>query len=397
MNLDALLDDFLTGGDPSADPQKIRRLKVLNTLHLTVLMGAPILGLFYFYLGAVILFYAAVLTGLLMAGSILLLRRTRSIKGAGNSVIAILWVFIFLVSWNTGGVSYEGVLNPSWILKGCLILLAIFLSGYVYGTLWTLIAFLEIGLIVYLYQIRFQFPNVIPYEVAAPYHLGTFFLGFLGMVLMAFLFESDREEALAGAQVKAQAFRESKKTLDDLLEGSPLPTFVIDRRHRVVHWNPACQDLTGIAAGDIMGKSVWTGFRVSGEKSLADLVLDSPVAIEELFPDAIVSKSGNGYFKVEALLPGWNGGRKAVITAGPLTDASGAVLGVIQTVQESPLLSGRNENLPDVTELAIRLKQAEAGAVEAKEKLKILSEEHALLKRKIATFLRRKEGGGGEG
>ena len=44
-----------------------------------------------------------------------------------------------------------------------------------------------------------------------------------------------------------------------------------------------------------------------------------------------------------------------------------------------------------VTELALRLRQAEIEMVEAKEKLKSVSEEHDLLKRNIATFIRGKD------
>jgi len=115
MNLDTLFDDLLTSGTTLADPQRIRKLRVLNTLHLVIMMGAPFLGLFYFYIGAVILFYVSVMVGLLMATSLLLLRRTQNIPLMGNYAISILWVLIFLISWNTGGITYEGVLISSWI------------------------------------------------------------------------------------------------------------------------------------------------------------------------------------------------------------------------------------------------------------------------------------------
>jgi PAS domain-containing protein len=333
MNLDALFDDLLTSGVTSADQQRIRKLKVLNTVHLAVMMGAPFLGLFYFYVGALILFYVAVMAGLLMATSLLLLRKTKNITLMGNYAVSVLWVLIFLISWNTGGITYEGVLNPSWMLKGCLILLAVFLTGYLYGTIWTLIAFFEIGLIVYLYQIRFQFPNEIPHETAALYHLGTSLLGFLVIVLMAFLFENDREEALASEQVRTQAFQESKKTIDDILEKSPVPTFLIDRSHRVVQWNSACQKLTGLSAGDVLGKGVWEGFSVGDGKSLADMVLDNPLIVEEQFADAILSRSESGCFELEIFLPHLNDGRQAVVTAGRMTGMSGKVLGAIQSVR----------------------------------------------------------------
>jgi hypothetical protein len=84
MNLDALFDDLLTSGVTLADPQRLRKLRVLNTVHLVVMMAAPFLGLFYFYTGAVILFYVAVMTGLLMATSLLLLRKTKNIILMGN-------------------------------------------------------------------------------------------------------------------------------------------------------------------------------------------------------------------------------------------------------------------------------------------------------------------------
>jgi PAS domain S-box-containing protein len=502
MNLDALLDDLLTSGVTLADLQRIRKLRVLNTVHLVVIMSAPLLGLFYFYIGAIILFYVAVTVGVLMATSLFLLRKTKSVQWVGNYAISILWIFVFILSWNTGGMTYEGVLNPSWMLMGCLILLAVFLMGYLHGTIWTVVAFLEIGLIVYLYRIRFQFPNVIPYEIAAPYHLATFLVGFLVMILMAFLFESDKEEALAREQVKSLAFRESKRYIDDLLERSPVPTFVVDRNHRVVQWNSACQKLTGVSIGEALGKEVWEGFSMVNGKSLADMVLESPAAIQEHFHDGILSKSESGWYEMEAFLPRLNSGRQALVTAGPLLGEDDNVQGALQTVQVSvipdepwtleggdasvslvdalispvfkvnsegkiiswshtceerfgrdsaqmvgkdalDLVSNRHSALfeetltkafeggasgpktwryeggdgkpvyviagvypvknrdgkvkecvvvnTDVTELAMKLRQVEVDAADAKEKLKSLTEEHELLKRNIATFLRRKD------
>ena len=502
MNLDALFDDLLTSGVTLADPQRIRKLRVLNTVHLVIIMSAPFLGLFYFAIGAIILFYAAVTAGLLMAFSLLLLRRTKSVTLNGNLAISILWALTFLIAWNTGGITYEGVLNPSWMLKACLILLAVFLMGYLHGTIWTLVAFLEIGLVVYLYRIRFQFPNVLPYDIAALYHLGTFLLSFLVMVLLAFLFETDKEEALAREQVKTLALRESKKLVDEVLERFPIPTFVIDRNHRVVQWNRACQKLTGLSAGDALGKPVWDGFRAGNGKTLADMVLEDPSAVEESLPGKILNQSERGGLEAELLLPRLEGGRQLVVTAAPLMDEGGTVRGAIQTVQDevvpvdtalirqerpsgsfhevsfSPVfrvngqgkivfwnqaceehfgyssaqmtgedavnvVSKRYRNAfeetigkalegaasghktwrythkegkplyviarvypvvpqdgegkecavvnTDVTELALRLRQAEMEVAEAKEKLKSVNEEHDLLKRNLATFIRSKD------
>jgi PAS domain S-box-containing protein len=45
----------------------------------------------------------------------------------------------------------------------------------------------------------------------------------------------------------------------------------------------------------------------------------------------------------------------------------------------------------NVTDIALRLKRSESEAMETREKLKTLSEEHDLLKRNIASFIRKKE------
>jgi len=499
MNLDTLFNNLLTSGIGLSDSETFRKLKILNIFHLVAIMTAPLLGLFYFYAGALILFYMTIFTGCLMIFSFLLLRKTRSLVLGGHCAISILWAFLFLVSWNTGAITFEGVIHPTWILNGSLILFAILIMGYFHGSLWTMVLFVQVGIIVYLYQIRFQFPNLLPLEMAVLYHLGTFMIGFLILILFAFLFEREREEALLREEGKAQALRESKRYIDDILERSPIPTFIMDRRHRIVQWNPACQTLTGISAAEILGKEVWEGFRMGQKGSLADMVLTEPGAVNDHFREAIFSKSESGWYELDTLLPHFKNGRRVLLGAGALLDETGAVRGAMQTVREisgasldralsdsgqvneafvSPVykinalgkisswnrgceevfgypsseMIGRNaaslvaaryrslfeeaitrafqgedsgtktwrcrhrEGKPvyvtarvyplqvgnggerecavinaDVTGITIRLKRSESEAVEAKEKLKTLSEEHGLLKKNIASFIRKKE------
>ena len=499
MNLDNLFNNLLTSGRGLSTSETLRKLRILNTFHLVVIMMAPLLGLFYFYVGALVLFYVTILTGLLMIVSFLLLRKTKSLSLGANSAISILWAFLFLVSWNTGAITFEGVIYPTWILNASLILLAVLIMGYFHGSLWTMVLFVQTGIIVYLYQSRFQFPNLLPMETAALYHLGTFMIGFLVLVLFAFLFEREREEALLREEAKAQAFRESKKYLDDILERTPVATFIVDRDRRVVEWNPACQALTGISSSDILGKEAWEGFQMGQEGSLADMLLKEPGAVEDRFRESILSKSENGWYEMDALLPHFKQGRRALISAGALVDETGAVKGAIQMVREVPgesldgalsdsgqvneafvspvyrvnargeisswnrgceemfgypsneiigrnaaeLVSTRHRALfeeavtrafqgetpgtktwkckhkegkpvfvtakvfpvqagnggekecavvnANVTDLAVRLIKSESEAAETKEKFKTLSEEHDLLKKNIASFIRKKE------
>ena len=44
-----------------------------------------------------------------------------------------------------------------------------------------------------------------------------------------------------------------KKTTEGILEGLPVPTFVIDRDHRIIYWNRACEELTGFSRHEMVG------------------------------------------------------------------------------------------------------------------------------------------------
>lgn len=333
MNLDALLNNLLTSGIKLTDPETLRKFKVINIFQIVFIMMAPFLGLLYFYIGAVLLFYVAIMAGLLMISSLLLLRATKNLALGGHYAILIFWTTLLVVSWHTGAISYEGVVKPSFIMNAGLILLAIFLLGYPGGTVWTTVVFLETGLFVYLYRNGYQFPDLIPPEIGPVYSLGAYLVALLSILLFAFLFEKEKIDALTRDRGKSEALRESKRYIDDILEKSPVPTLILDRNHRVVHWNIACADLTGIAAGEVLGKRVWEGLHVDERGSVADILLEDPHAIAEKYKDAVVSETEDGWYELSLFLPGLKGGTRAVVTASPILDNNGIIRGAIQTIQ----------------------------------------------------------------
>ena len=89
MNLDNLFNNLLTSGIGLSDSETRRKLRILNAFHLVVIMAAPLLGLFYFYAGALILFYVTIFTGLLMISSFPLLRKARSLVLGGHFAISM--------------------------------------------------------------------------------------------------------------------------------------------------------------------------------------------------------------------------------------------------------------------------------------------------------------------
>jgi len=335
MNLDSLFDNLLTSGIRLSDPETVRKVKIFNLFHLGVIAFTPLAGFFYFYIGAPSLAYASFVACLLTISALLAMRKTRNLVMGGNYAVLILWATVLYISWHTGAVTYEGVIDPSWTLNAGLILLAILLTGYFWGTIWTILVFVEKGIVVYLYLNRYPFPNLIPYEISAAYHLGTFLVSLLMILSLAFLFEKEREEALAREGEKSQALRESKRYIDDVLERSPIPTFILDRAHRVVQWNLACETMTGVAAQEILGHKVWDGFNIDDRGSVADMILEDAASIEEHYGDFIKSKTANGWYELEMPLPALNGVKRVSITAAPILDNQGMLRGAIQTIQET--------------------------------------------------------------
>ncbi|MEN9484589.1 MAG: hypothetical protein RJB37_2469, partial [Pseudomonadota bacterium] len=60
-----------------------------------------------------------------------------------------------------------------------------------------------------------------------------------------------------------------------ILDGSPVPTFVIDSSHVIVYWNEALARMSGVPAAEVLGTHhQWRAFYPAHRPVLADLVVD---------------------------------------------------------------------------------------------------------------------------
>ncbi len=334
LKTNALFNNFLTSGLKLADAETLRKVRVLNIFELVFVIVAPLLGLFYFQIGALLLFYICVIAGLAGIGVMLFLRLTKKLTLSSNFAMFVLWAVFILIRWNSGGMSPEGLILLSWVWNGVLVLLAIFLAGYMWGTIWACLVFMESGLSVIFFRTGHHFTNLIPPEISPVYSLGFYLTGLLAILLFAFLFEKERADANAREQEKSRMIAESRRYMENIFERLPVPTFVLDNSHRVVQWNRACHELTGILPQDIIGKPVWEGFSIDEEGSVADKLLDNPDVLYEKYSESIISMTDSGSFSVEALLPKLKGGTRASIKASPILDEDGNVKGAIQIIQD---------------------------------------------------------------
>ncbi|MBK7415094.1 MAG: PAS domain-containing protein [Dechloromonas sp.] len=82
------------------------------------------------------------------------------------------------------------------------------------------------------------------------------------------LFESEHKRNEA-------AKRHMELFLAQIIDGDPVPTFVIDANHRVTHWNRACAAISGEASSDVIGTDFhWRPFYTSQRPTLADLIVN---------------------------------------------------------------------------------------------------------------------------
>ncbi len=315
-------------------PEAERRILFLAAFEVVFVAASAGLGLFFYHLGALSLAYTGFLFSLLGVGLLVILRLTGSLPIAGSGAVFVLWAFLFAVRYQTGATSGEGLALLNWIWNGVVILLAVYVSGYRGGAVWASLVFLETGVGVYLYQKGQAFPNLIPMEVLHVYSLGSYLTGLLVLMLFAFLFERERHEALEREKQKARTIRDSAEYFEGVLKRSPVPTFVIDRKHRVVQWNRACEVLTGVSEEDVLGKRAWEGFAMDEGGSLADRLIDDPRSIPARFKEKILSSSESGTFALETYLPKLKGGMRTILNASLITDLDGRVLAAIQTVQD---------------------------------------------------------------
>ncbi len=60
-----------------------------------------------------------------------------------------------------------------------------------------------------------------------------------------------------------------------ILDGSPVPTFVIDSSHIIVYWNDALARMSGVPAAEVLGThQQWRAFYPAHRPVLAYLVID---------------------------------------------------------------------------------------------------------------------------
>ncbi|WP_286239323.1 sensor domain-containing diguanylate cyclase [Neptuniibacter halophilus] len=117
-----------------------------------------------------------------------------------------------------------------------------------------------------------------------------------------------------------------------------LPTFVLDKEHKVIHWNCALEQLSGVNRSEVLGtRDHWRPFYSSPRPCLADLILDGGrwEDVQHYYADKCVrSELIADAYEGEDFFPDCgDSGEWLHFTAATILDAEGEIIGVIETLE----------------------------------------------------------------
>ncbi len=154
------------------------------------------------------------------------------------------------------------------------------------------------------------------------------------------LIDYQGQPAILGNSYDITERKRAQDMVEQILQGSPSPSIVLDAEHRVIHWNRASENAFDVPASEIVGtREQWRPFYRQERPVLADVVLDGAVdgkgeafyAGKKLKQSTFVASA----YEAEDFFPQFGSrGMWLHFTAAPLKDSQGRVIGAIETLQD---------------------------------------------------------------
>lgn len=149
----------------------------------------------------------------------------------------------------------------------------------------------------------------------------------------------EEQERMKERETWQERLLREKKTIEGIIEGSPIPSFVIDKEHRVILWNRACTELTGYSAQEMLGTdNHCKPFYSVKRPMVVDLIVDNDIdALNQFYGTKRVKKSDKVLGAYEAYDHFDNlGGRSRYMyfLAAPIYDEEGRIIAAMETLQD---------------------------------------------------------------
>jgi diguanylate cyclase (GGDEF)-like protein len=142
--------------------------------HLAMLLWVPVFSLFYLFVGAPHASNAVLFGGVIAIGSLVLLRRTKSLTLSSNLLCGGAWYVYTAIGMWTGGAK-----APVMIWYVTLPVLSVLLVGYRSGLFWTITSLLTVSAFNMVRFLGCEYPN----ELSAFFLPLTEYIGLIGMLL----------------------------------------------------------------------------------------------------------------------------------------------------------------------------------------------------------------------
>ncbi|MFN2436507.1 MAG: PAS domain S-box protein [Desulfotignum sp.] len=164
---------------------------------------------------------------------------------------------------------------------------------------------------------------------------------------------ADRDAEIAELEKKIQALEAENQLLGNIIHKAPIPIFVVDRHHKISHFNQALEDLSGYTAKDMIGTDwQWKAFYAQKRPVMADLIIDNAP------DDQILSLYGPKYKKALTSKPLFSAtdffpdlppaGKWLFFTAAAVFDDSGTIAGAVETLQDVTAEKAREQEVFDL-------------------------------------------------
>ncbi|RLC20628.1 MAG: PAS domain-containing sensor histidine kinase [Deltaproteobacteria bacterium] len=153
------------------------------------------------------------------------------------------------------------------------------------------------------------------------------------------IIKKDSEEENKYLKLEREDLLEMEKELSQIIQGSMIPTFIINNEHILTHWNRACEELTGHNAYELVGTDrQWVPFRSAKRPTMADVIVGG-MSEEEVskYYGSAWRNSGliDEAYEAEEFFPHLGeDGKWVFFTAAPIKSPDGKIMGAIETLKD---------------------------------------------------------------
>ncbi|HRU91971.1 MAG TPA: PAS domain S-box protein, partial [Candidatus Marinimicrobia bacterium] len=149
---------------------------------------------------------------------------------------------------------------------------------------------------------------------------------------------TDRKLAEEQLMKAMEEIKNSEDKLKNIINGSAIPQFFIDKDHKVVYWNTALTALTGIKSEEIVGTTNhWKAFYDNQRPCLADLLVNGSIKNLPKWYSDKYQKSNfveNGFEATDFFPNLGKDGKWIFFTAVAIKDSKGEIIGVLETLED---------------------------------------------------------------